>query len=79
MELQLQKLIVKPHVDNLFFCSPRSNHCLKGRQTEFLHFLQRMLSRAVDQWVIFPVTQIVMLLIILLHYLNKAFEGEQTH
>lgn len=79
MELQFPKPMVKPRISNLVFCSARSHRYVKRRETDFLHFLQRMLSRPVDQWVISPATQIVTQLSSLLRYLSKAFEGEQTH
>jgi len=78
MELQPQRQILNPHIDNIC-CTARNPHCVKRRKMDFLRFLQRTLSRPVDQWVISPAMQMILLLSSLLLYLSKAFEGEQTH
>lgn len=77
--LQSQRWILSPRIDNLISYTARSHHCVKRRKTDFLHFLQKMLSRPVDHWMISAATQRISLWSSLLHCPSRAFGGEQTH
>lgn len=76
MRLQPQRLVTLDKIDNLIFCTARKHHCMKRRKTDFLHFLQKTLSRPVNQWVISSAMQMILQLS---SYLSKAFGGGQTH